>query len=307
MYYIVFCFCYLLSLLPLRLLYVLSDFICLLIYRLFRYRVKVVRSNLSSSFPEKSPSELRAIERGFYHWFCDYLVETVKMLSMSEAEMRRRMRFEGIEEFDEAFSEGRSVTVYLGHYCNWEWVSSLGIHVSDKVRTAELYHTLESPAIDRLFFHLRSRFNALPIEMKEGFKTLSSLQSEGICSVTGYLSDQVPGYSSMHYWPQFLNHQTPTYTGAERIARILDTAVYYFDIFRPRRGYYVAKAVKICSQTKELPKFEITERYYRLLENSIKRAPEFWLWSHNRWKRTWKDFVECYPDEKERKRILSKL
>ena len=109
-----------LSLLPLRLLYVLSDFICLLIYRLFRYRVKVVRSNLSSSFPEKSPSELRAIERGFYHWFCDYLVETVKMLSMSEAEMRRRMRFEDIEEFDKAFSEGRSVTVYLGHYCNWE-------------------------------------------------------------------------------------------------------------------------------------------------------------------------------------------
>ena len=111
----------------------------------------------------------------------------------------------------------------------------------------------------------------------------------------------------MHYWPRFLNHETPTYTGAERIARLLDTPVYYFDILRPRRGYYVAKVVKMCDNLKEAPKFSITEQYYRLLEQSIQRNPEYWLWSHNRWKRQWKDFVEYFPDEQERKRILSKL
>ena len=111
----------------------------------------------------------------------------------------------------------------------------------------------------------------------------------------------------MHYWPQFLNHETPTYTGAERIARLLDAPPFYFDIYRPRRGYYVVKVVRMCDNLKEAPKFSITERYYRLLEKSIQRNPEYWLWSHNRWKRQWKDFVEYFPDEEERKRILSKL
>ena len=111
----------------------------------------------------------------------------------------------------------------------------------------------------------------------------------------------------MHYWPQFLNHNTPAYTGGERIARILDTSVVYLDISRPKRGYYVAKVVKMSDHPNEEPKFSITEKYYRLLENSIKCNPEYWLWSHNRWKRTWDDFVECYPDEHDRQRILNKL
>ena len=307
MYYIVFACWYMLSLLPLRIHYVLSDALYLIIYRLAGYRTKVVRSNLSSSFPEKSAAELKRIEKGFYHWFCDYIAETVKMFSMSEKEMRRRMQFDGIEQINEEFEKGRSVTVYLGHYCNWEWVSSLPLNISPKGTAAQLYHPLESKALDRLFLYSRERFGAHSLEMKEAFGILRNWQKEGRLSVTGYISDQVPGYSSMHYWPRFLNHETPTYTGAERIARLLDTPVYYFDILRPRRGYYVAKVVKMCDNLKEAPKFSITEQYYRLLEQSIQRNPEYWLWSHNRWKRQWKDFVEYFPDEQERKRILSKL
>ncbi len=306
MYYIVFGIWYLLSLLPLRVHYVLSDIICFFLYHVFRYRIKVVRSNLSSSFPEKTADELHAIERRFYHWFCDYLVETVKTFSTSEKEIRKRMHFDGIEQINNDLRQGRSVTVYLGHYCNWEWVSSLGLHIVPEGTAAQLYHPIESKLMDRLFLYSRGRFKAVSLEMKEAFGILRNWQKEGRHSVTGYISDQVPGFSSMHYWPWFLNHDTPTYTGAERIARVLETPVYYFDIFRPRRGYYVAKVVPICANPKELPKFGITEQYYRLLENSIKRTPEFWLWSHNRWKRTREEFNALYPEE-ERNRILNKL
>ena len=306
MYYIVFAIWYLFSLLPLWVHYLISDVLYLFIYKIVGYRTAVVRKNLSSSFPNKSEEELRDIEHRFYRWFCDYLVETVKMFSISEKQIMHRMRFEGIEQINDDLKKHRSITVYLGHYCNWEWVCSLGLHITEGT-AAQLYHPLESRLFDRLFLYSRERFKAHSIEMKEAFKVLADWQKEGRYSVTGYISDQVPGFSSMHYWPWFLNHDTPTYTGAERIARILDTSVYYFDIERPRRGYYVAKVVKICDNTKEMPKFTITEQYYRLLETSIIRHPEFWLWSHNRWKRTREQFIEYFPDETERKLILSKL
>ena len=306
MYYITFAFWYLLSLLPMRIHYIISDILYLLIYKLVGYRIKVVRNNLSTSFPEKGEVELRQIERRFYHWFCDYIAETVKMFSMSEKQMRKRMQFEDIEQINEEFRKGKSVTVYLGHYCNWEWVSSLPLSLSAESTAAQQYHPIENKVMDRLFLHSRSRFGAVSVEMKEAFAILRNWQKEGRHSVTGYISDQVPGFSSMHYWPWFLNHDTPAYTGAERIAHILNTPVYYFDIYRPRRGYYVAKAVKMSDEPQKEEKFSLTEQYYRLLENSIKRAPEFWLWNHNRWKRTREEFNALYPED-ERKRILNKL
>lgn len=307
MYYIVFVVWYLLSLLPLWVHYLFSDVLYLFIYKIAGYRTDVVRKNLSTSFPTLSENELHDIERRFYHWFCDYIVETVKMFSMSEEQMKQRMRFEGIEQINHDFEEGKSISVYLGHYCNWEWVSSLPLNLNGKGTAAQLYHPIENKTFDRLFMRSRTRYGAVSLEMKEAFNILRSWQKVGKLSVTGYISDQVPGYSSMHYWPTFLNHETPTYTGAERIARLLNTSVYYFDIIRPQRGYYVAKVVKICDNPQELEKFAITEKFYRLLEESIKRDPEYWLWSHNRWKRQWKDFVEYFPDEQERKRILNKL
>lgn len=307
MYYIFFAFWYLLSLTPLWLLYIISDIMYFLIYYVVKYRIKVVRRNLKASFPDKSKDERQRIERGFYRWFCDYIVETLKMFSMSKGEIKRRMRFEGIEQANEDLKKGRSVTIYLGHYCNWEWISSVALHTATEGLVAQLYHPLENKIFDRMFLYARGRFGGHSLEIKAAFGQLRTWKKQGVPTLTGYISDQVPGYSSMHYWPMFLNQKTPTYTGAERIARVLDTSVYYFDITRPRRGYYVAKVVKMYDKTQGEPKFAITERYYRLLENSIRRHPEYWLWSHNRWKRTWEDFVNRVPDEQERKRILNKL
>lgn len=307
MYYITFTLWYLLSLLPLRIHYFLSNILYIILYHVIRYRLYVVRHNLSTSFPEKTTQELLQIEKRFYHWFCDYIVETIKMFSMSETQMRKRMQFEGLEQINEDISKGKSVTVYLGHYCNWEWISSLPLHFTgDNSIGAQLYHPIENRTMDRLFLYSRGRFHARSLEMKEAFGILRNWQKEGITSITGYISDQVPGYSSMHYWPFFLNHDTPAYTGAERIAHILNTSVYYLDIYRPKRGYYVAKIIKMSDEAQNEEKFSLTEKYYRLLEGSIKRAPEYWLWSHNRWKRTREEFNALYPEE-ERKRILNKL
>ncbi len=307
MYYITFTLWYLLSLLPLRIHYFLSNILYIILYHVIRYRLYVVRHNLSTSFPEKTTQELLQIEKRFYHWFCDYIVETIKMFSMSETQMRKRMQFEGLEQINEDISKGKSVTVYLGHYCNWEWISSLPLHFTgDNSIGAQLYHPIENRTMDRLFLYSRGRFHARSLEMKEAFGILRNWQKEGITSITGYISDQVPGYSSMHYWPFFLNHDTPAYTGAERIAHILNTSVYYLDIYRPKRGYYVAKIIKMSEEAQNEKKFSLTENYYRLLEGSIKRAPEYWLWSHNRWKRTREEFNALYS-EAERKRILSKL
>lgn len=297
---------YSLSLLPLWMHYILSDLLFVIVYHLVGYRRKVVRKNLADSFPEKDFKERRRIERDFYHWFCDYIAETIKFISISEKTIKRRIRFEGMDELNEWVKSGKSVTVFLGHYCNWEWVTSLGLHIVKEGTAAQLYHPLENKVMDSLFLHLRERFGAHSLPMNDAFKILADWQKAGRYSVTGYISDQGPGYDSMHYWPFFLNHDTPAYTGAERIARILDTPVYYFDILRPKRGYYVVKAIKICGEPKELPKFAITAKYYQLLEASIRRAPAFWLWSHNRWKRTREDFNKRFTEE-ERKRILNKL
>ena len=306
MYYVVFTIWYLFSLLPMWVHYLISDALYLFIYKIAGYRTAVVRKNLSSSFPNKSEEELRNIEKHFYHWFCDYIVETVKLFSISERTMRKRMQFENIGQINEDLKNGRSVTVYLGHYCNWEWITSLPLHITTDGIAAQLYHPIESKVFNRLFLYSRSRFHAISLDMLEAFGILRDWQKEGKLSVTGYISDQAPGFGAMHYWPWFLNHDTPAYSGAERIARILNTTVYYFDIHRPRRGYYVANVIKMTDNPKEEEKFFLTEQYYRLLENSIKRAPEFWLWSHNRWKRTREEFDKLYSKE-EQQRILSKL
>ncbi|MBQ8657355.1 MAG: lysophospholipid acyltransferase family protein [Prevotella sp.] len=306
MYYVLFAVWYLFSLLPFRVHYCFSDLLYVLIYHVAGYRKKVVRQNLASSFPEKSAEELRRTERDFYHWFCDYMVETVKMFSISEQNMRRRMVFEGMEQVADDARRGRSVSIYLGHYCNWEWISSLPLHVPADVICAQLYHPIENKVMNRLFLYSRGRCHAHSVEMLDAFRQLAAWKKEGKVTITGYIADQVPGFGAMHYWPWFLNHDTPAYTGGERIARILDTSVYYLDIHRPRRGYYVAKVIKICDDTKQLPKFGVTEQYFRLLEQSIRRAPGLWLWSHNRWKRTREQFNAEFSEE-ERKRILSKL
>lgn len=291
------------SLLPLWFLYRVADLLYFPLYYLIRYRRRTVRKNLVDSFPEKSLKEIVCIEKRYYVFFCDYVVETVKFFSMKEETIRKRMRFEGVEEIKELMSQGKSCSLYLGHYCNWEWITSIPFHIGKSGICGQIYHPLENKNIDKLFLYMRERCGAFSIAMDDTLRVIMEWKKAGKASIVGYISDQVPGYNNIHYFADFLNHDTPVFTGAERMARIMDTAVYYGDIYRPKRGYYVIRLVKIAESIQDKPTFFATKRYFELLEESIRRAPEYWLWSHNRWKRTREEFNHLYSEEERRRRL----
>lgn len=303
LYYLIFFLGTVVSLLPLRLLYFFSDILYFPLYHCVRYRRKVVRKNLVDSFPEKGLKEIVRIEKKFYSFFCDYMVETVKLFSISKKEMQKRMTFEGVDIVTSAFDAGRSCSCYLGHYCNWEWVSSLPVHLGRPEICGQVYHPLENKITDRLFLYLRGRFGAKSIEMDDTFRTVIGWKKRGVLNVVGYISDQVPSYESVHYWADFLHHDTPVFTGSERISKIADATVVYLDISRPKRGYYVCRFVKIADSLNDHPIFYATEQYFRLLEQTILRAPQYWLWSHNRWKRTREVYNQIYTQEEQVKRL----
>ena len=294
LYYIVYGLWYMLSLLPLRVHYVLSDVIFLLLYRMLGYRKKVVRTNLRTSFPEKSQEEFKQIERDFYHFFCDYMVESVKMMTISEQEMRRRMVFKNMEAVDNILAEGQSIALYLGHYCNWEWVTSLPLWLPANIQPGQIYHPIENRLTDQLFLRARQHFNSLCIPMHDTLRRLLEFSKSNCPMVIGYISDQKPHWVNIHHWVDFLNHDTPVLTGTERIVRKLNHAVFYIDMQRKHRGYYEAELKLITRHPQQMHEFEITDIYYQMLEKTIRRAPAYWLWSHDRWKRTREEFNERF-------------
>lgn len=295
LYYIVLAVWYVFSLLPLRVHYVLSDIIFSILYGLFGYRKKVVRENLRTSFPEKSEDELRKIERGFYHFLCDYLVESVKLMTISRENLKRRMVFKDTELIDQCIEEGQSCAIYLGHYCNWEWVTSLPLWFTPKARCGQIYHPIENEAFDRLFLRLRQRLDALCIPMQDTLRKVLEFRRIGQPVVIGYISDQKPHWVNIHHWVDFLHHDTPVLTGTERIVRKMNHAVFYLDMRRVRRGYYEAELKLITRHPQEVKgEYGLTDIYYRMLEQNIKQAPEFWLWSHKRWARTREEFNERF-------------
>lgn len=299
MYLPLFALLYLLSLLPLRALYTISDCLRPILRHVLRYRLRIVRHNIETAFPELDAEGRSHIERRYYQWFCDYAVETIKLLTMSRREMSRRMTFSSTEEINRVLASGQSVALYMGHYCNWEWVTSMPLITSLDVQFGQIYHPLENTHFDAFFRHLRGRFGAVSIPMQQTIRQIVRHERGGRRVMIGYISDQVPNWNSIHYFTQFLNHDTPVFDGTERIAARLGHAVYYLDIQRIRRGYYHGRFRLITTDPAAEPEHQITERYYRCLEENIRRQPALWLWSHNRWKRTreqWEHW-KLYPAE----------
>lgn len=293
----------LISLLPLRVLYVFADVLSWFMRCVVRYRRKVIISNLSSSFPDKGPGEVRCIAKDFYRFLADYFVETVKLASMSKTQMLRRLEVENVEVVNRSVLNGRSVSLFLGHYCNWEWVSSLPLHIAPEAICGQIYHPLESSVADRIFLRLRSRFGAVSIKMDDTLRMVAGWYRKGRPSVVGYIADQVPGYGSIHRWVDFMNHDTPVFTGAERLSRMVHADCYYVHLTRPRRGKYVLRFVPICPDAALYPKFSVTDEFFSQLQSQIRFRPQFWLWSHRRWKRTRKRFVEIYGVEEAARRL----
>lgn len=296
MYYLLYGICYLLSLLPFRALYILSNAIYLILYRLVGYRKKVVRKNLVASFPEKSEGERREIERKFYHWLCDYILESLKLLSISKKSLDKHFTLTNPEVITDCFKEGQSVGTILGHYCNWEWLTCVGKDFdNEKWKVGVVYHPLTSHAMNKVFEKIRSRIpNGVPIRKKDTLRYLVEYRREGILSIFGFVSDQVPKWENIHLWLPFLNQDTPVFTGAERIMRKMDNAVFYVEMKRPKRGYYTCTYHLITKEPKKMEEHEITRRFFKMLEQTIRKQPEYYLWTHNRWKRTHEEFDQRF-------------
>lgn len=291
-YYIAFGLRWLISLLPLGVLYLFSTPLYLLLYYVVRYRRKVVRQNLTEAFPDLSAERIREVERGFYLYFCDLLMEDLKFFSMSASEMKRRMVVKGIERVIQSAEQGKSAAFFLGHNCNWEWISSMPLWADDKVLCMQLYHPLENKVADRLMDYVRSRFGGVNVPMKQSIRDIMKYQREGKPVIVGFIADQAPIWESLNYWLPFFGHDTPVMTGGERIARKLNMDCYYMETRRVRRGYYETEIKLMTDKPKEVPEFWITEDYYRQLEDNIRQQPSYWLWSHKRWRRTRQGYID---------------
>ena len=291
-YKIVHALCYAVSLLPFRVLYALSDAVYVVVYHLVGYRKKTVRQNLASSFPEKGKEELRKIERAFFHFLCDYIVETLKLLSISKEKFLQHVEYRGVEQIEECFDQGQTCAAILGHYCNWEYLTPIGLAFqrhTDAV-TALIYHPLASDITEQLFLDIRQSLGGTAVSKKEILRRLVGWRRENRMWLAGYISDQSPKWQNIHLWLDFLGHDTPVFTGGERIMRRMNDAVFYVDMQRPSRGHYTVNFELITKDPASLPENEVTRLFFQRLEQTIRRDPRFYLWSHKRWKRTREEF-----------------
>lgn len=275
------------ALLPLRVLYVVSDVLQWVACDVLRYRRPLVEQNIAASFPELTAKEQRKIVRGFYKNFTDVFIETIKLLHISDKEMRRRMVFEGCEQIDALVKKGIPVGVFCSHFCNWEWITSIVLYayVDEKVKYSQIYRPLRNKWFDRFYLSLRSRFHTDSIAKNAVLRELITVRKAGAAFVTGFISDQKPSHNDGLHSIRFLNQDTPFITGSELLLRKFHAAAFYADVERVKRGYYRIKIIHITDDVSLTEEYAVTDRYGSLLETSIRRQPEAWLWSHNRWRR----------------------
>lgn len=279
MYYLLLFILYPLSLLPLRVLYVLSDSMYLLLYYAIGYRKQLVMDSLRHAFPEKTEQEIQAICKKFYRTFCDQWTETVKLLSISEQELNRRIKGNW-DVFHQLHEEGRNTYALLGHTFNWEWANVACQHNCNQ-QFAGVYMPQKSTAADRLMNRIRSRSGAWLISMKakRSFERLQDVQY-----IVGLIADQNPPVVKAATWYSFMNREAPFFNGPEVLAKRANAAVVFAGIKKIRRGHYEIVLTKYTDDAATLPKGEMMQAYVRFMEEQIKAQPENWMWTHNRWK-----------------------
>lgn len=281
--YVLYGFIWVISFLPFWFLYFIADLNYILLYRVLRYRRKVVRTNLCNSFPEKSLGEILVIERKYYKHMADLTIELYKLWHMSEASIRKRCVFRNTEIPQKYFNEGRSVIGVLGHYGNWEWMSSYRLWEKEADFLA-LYKPIRDKVTNRMMQKMRARFGAVLVSKDDTLRVISRYRSENRLFLAGFIGDQTPSVHNLNFWTRFLNQDTPVLQGTERIARKYNLPVVSVHMRKIKRGYYEVEFVEVCAHPAQLSEGELTVMHTRLLESFIREQPEYWLWSHKRWK-----------------------
>ena len=281
-YILVYPFLWMISILPFRLLYAFSDFLYLFIFRIFGYRKKVVKENLNLVFPDKTKEEINRITKAFYHHLCDMMVESIKSLTISEDEMKKRFTFSNVEVIRNLEKNNKSIALICAHYGSWEWIFILQTYVDTKGYA--IYKRLGNKYFDKLVKQIRAKYNSYLITTKESIPILMKSKVEGNTIICGFVSDQSPKALKAFHWNEFMGIKVPVHTGAEMLAKKIDMAVVFFRVKKLKRGFYETTFETIAENPKDFKNYEITDAFLKLVEKQIIEAHEYYLWTHKRWK-----------------------
>ena len=269
-----------------RALYLISDCMSFVIYYIIRYRRSLVRQHLLLVFSDKTSKERSVIEKNFYHHLCDVIVETIKLLHITDEELKERIIVDNVQLVDDSALRNRPVILMLGHYGNWEWVQEILYRFQIMRIGGEIYKPLRSHVFNEVMYQIRQRFSRnLLIPQNEAVRTLLRLKKDGSPFIIGFISDQRPDRHHLGYWTNFLGQDTPFIVGGEHIGQKIGADFLYLDVQRPSRGHYILTFRQIQPQPKA-PDYPYTRSFLQMLEASIRRSPELWLWTHKRWKHT---------------------
>lgn len=281
-YILVYPFLWFISILPFRLLYAVSDGLYMLLYHILGYRKKVVTSNLNLVFPDKSEKEIKTIRKKFYKHLCDMFLEMAKTMSISDASLKKRFKLKNPEEFRRLEGLNKSILLMYGHYASWEWSLELQNHVSYK--GFGVYKKLANKHFDKLVRDIRSKFKTTLISTKESIGIINHNETKGIKSIIAFLSDQSPKPKKDVYWSNFMGINVPCFTGAERLAKKLDLTIAYLKVTKVKRGFYEAEIMSLAETPNDYKDYQLTDMFLREVEKQIYEAPEYYFWTHKRWK-----------------------
>ncbi len=279
---------WLLHLLPEWFLFRISDLLYFLMCHVVGYRKKVVVDNIKKAFPEFDKAQIRSVTRKFYHHFSDLILESGVCHFYTESKALKRITYRNPELLNELYASGKLVMAVTGHYGNWEYLNTLAL--ASDYPVAAIYKPLNIKQIDRMIKRNRTRFGVMVSPMEKIARKLIKHHNENDPVMTIFLADQRPLIRNIHYWTKFMGLDTPLYLGTEKLARKLDAAVVFLKILKVKRGRYEVEIELICENPNELAPYEITNRHVQILEKLIREQPEYWLWSHKRWKHDLKQF-----------------
>lgn len=280
-YYIIYGILWLLTLPPFWFLYIISDIMFFFVYHIIGYRKKVVLDNLKNALPEKNEQERKQIARKFYRHLCDFFIESLKTIHISKKQLDKRFVYKNPGLINNLYKKDKHIILISGHYANWEWMINLPEKIQHTFLT--VVKPLENRHANKIISNLRGKFGVVIIPMKDTLRALITHIKNNEKVMLWLLGDQRPPKHA-DYWTTFLNQEAAVFLGAEKMAKKFDAAVVFLDIKKVKRGHYEVQFIKLFENAKETERYEITETHTHTLENIIRKRPEYWLWSHKRWK-----------------------
>ena len=275
-------FLWIISILPFRIFYWLSDCIYVLVYYIVGYRKKTVRENLALALPHLSDKERLEIEKKSYHHLCDMFLEMVKTMTISSEEMNKRFKITNLEVIKEYEKKGKSIMLIASHYASWEWLITLNQKIS--FLGVAVYKKLANKHFDKLVRDIRSKYNTELVPTSKTIPLIANNQKNNIQCVYGSASDQSPKADRIFHWESFMGVEVPVHTGPEMLAKKYDMTVVFAKVKKVKRGYYELTIIPLSDNPKSIPDFGITHIYIKEVEKQILEAPEYYFWTHKRWK-----------------------